>query len=247
MTSASADDAEKLGPGRIAAAIVLALFAVAFFVFTCVYLTTPDYRLPAHLGFRQSSGHHSLRGVACFLIGIAFAIGAWFALRYRSLALEEAQEAERTALAEAAAAPEATAVQVTAVQVTAAQATAGTKAEAGTGIKAGTGVKAGTEAKAGTGVKAGPEAEAGTGVKAGTGVEAGIGVKAGTEAEAGTGVKAGPEAEAGTGVEAGTSAKAGTEAKAGTAATVGDAVASPGSVPGQSDGPGQQPTAASQA
>jgi hypothetical protein len=94
-------DDEKPGTGRIVAAIILTLFAIAFVVVAYVYATTPDYKLPGYLGFAHSRGHHTLRMVGSFLVGIAFAIGAWFALRYQSLALEEAREAERAALAEA--------------------------------------------------------------------------------------------------------------------------------------------------
>jgi small-conductance mechanosensitive channel len=49
--------------------------------------------------FLAAQYHHSLRIVGSVLIGLAFAIGAWFALRYQSLAVEEAREAERIAAA----------------------------------------------------------------------------------------------------------------------------------------------------
>jgi hypothetical protein len=108
----STDDDEKLAPGRIVAAIIFAVFAVAFVVIAGVYMVTPDSSLPGFMGYAQSSAHHTVRGVMSFVIGLAFALAAWFALRYRSLALEEAREADRAAaLAEAgqAAAPAKTA------------------------------------------------------------------------------------------------------------------------------------------
>lgn len=79
------DDDVELGPWRIVAAIIFALLAIAFIV----------------VGVAISGDHHSLRMVGSFLISVAFALGSWFALRYRSLALEEAREAEQAALAEA--------------------------------------------------------------------------------------------------------------------------------------------------
>ena len=113
MTSVSTDDDEKLAPGRIVAAVIFALLALAFFGIAFIYLIAPGI-----LGSGSSSGHHSLRGVASFVIGLAFVGGSWFALRYRSLALEEAREADR-----AAALAEATAEQATVRQATAGQAT----------------------------------------------------------------------------------------------------------------------------
>lgn len=108
MTSVSTDDDEKLAPGRIVAAIILAVLAIAFLVAACIYVTTPSNQLPGFLGQDQSSAHHTARAAGSLVIGLAFAIGAWFALRYQSLALEEAREAERAALAEAEAATAAT-------------------------------------------------------------------------------------------------------------------------------------------
>ena len=122
MTSVSTDD-EKLAPGRIVAAVIFALLALAFFVIACVYVITPSYKLPAYLGTAQSSGHHSLRGVASFLIGLAFAGGSWFALRYRSLALEEAREADRTAALAEGEGEQAAVEQAGSGQATAGQAT----------------------------------------------------------------------------------------------------------------------------
>jgi hypothetical protein len=83
-----ATDAAKLGPGRIIATIVLALVALACFGETGKYLL--------------SQHHHTVRIVGSFVLGLVLAIGAWFALRYQSLAAEEAREAERIAAARAA-------------------------------------------------------------------------------------------------------------------------------------------------
>jgi hypothetical protein len=86
-SSVPANDDEKLGTGRIVATIVLALLALACFGGTGKYLISPD--------------HHSVRIVGSFILGLVFAIGAWFALRYQSLAAEEAREAERIATVQA--------------------------------------------------------------------------------------------------------------------------------------------------
>jgi hypothetical protein len=85
--SASDDDDEKLGPGRIAASVIFSVLSVVLFAAAGI------------LAFGYSG--HSVRVLGCLILAVAFAIGAWFALRYRSLALEEAREAERAALAEA--------------------------------------------------------------------------------------------------------------------------------------------------
>ena len=49
------------------------------------------------MGFAHTRAIHRLYAVGTFLIGLVFVVAAWFALRYRSLALEEAREAERAA------------------------------------------------------------------------------------------------------------------------------------------------------
>jgi hypothetical protein len=104
-SSARTDDEEKLAPGRIVAAIAFAVLAIVFFVAAYIYFTTPAHSLPGFMGFARTRAIHRLYAVGTFLIGLIFTVAAWFALRYRSLALEEAREAERAAEAAAAAAP----------------------------------------------------------------------------------------------------------------------------------------------
>lgn len=98
------DDDEKIGPGRIVAAIIFAVFAIAFLVVAGIYFTTPARDLPGFMGYANTQAIHRLYAVGTTLIGLAFAVCAWFALRYRSLALEEAREADRAAQAAARAA-----------------------------------------------------------------------------------------------------------------------------------------------
>jgi hypothetical protein len=86
---------ERLAPGRIVAAIVFALFALAFFAAGIVLAVTPASQLPGFLGSANSSQHHTLRGVGSVIVGLVFTAAAWFALRYQSLALEEARAADK--------------------------------------------------------------------------------------------------------------------------------------------------------
>lgn len=86
--------AEKLAPGRVVAAIVFALFALAFFAAGVVLAITPASQLPAFLGHANSGTHHTLRGIGSLTVGLVFTAAAWFALRYQSLALEQARAAD---------------------------------------------------------------------------------------------------------------------------------------------------------
>jgi hypothetical protein len=102
-SSAPTDDDEKLAPGRIVATIVFAALAIVFFVAAYIYFTTPAHSLPGFMGFARTRAIHRLYAVGTFMAGLVFTVAAWFALRYRSLALEEAREAALAA--EAAARP----------------------------------------------------------------------------------------------------------------------------------------------
>lgn len=85
---------EKLGRGRVVAAIVFGLFALAFFAAGIVLAVTPASQLPSFLGHANSHTHHTLRGIGSLIVGLAFTAAAWFALRYQSLALEQARAAD---------------------------------------------------------------------------------------------------------------------------------------------------------
>lgn len=85
---------EKLAAGRVVAAIVFALFALAFFAAGAVLATTPANQLPGFLGYAHSHTHHTLRGIGSLIVGLVFTAAAWFALRYQSLALEQARAAD---------------------------------------------------------------------------------------------------------------------------------------------------------
>jgi uncharacterized membrane protein len=81
----------RLTAGRIAAAVILAVVAIAFLVVGVIFCVVPSGSLPAWLGHstivvggRQvpSPGYHPLRAVGSLIVGVVFAIGAWFSLWY---------------------------------------------------------------------------------------------------------------------------------------------------------------------
>jgi hypothetical protein len=78
--------------GRIAAAVILAIVAIAFLVVGIIYSVEPAGSLPTWLGHETawinnknvpSPSYHPLRAVGSLIAGVVFAIGAWFTLRYR--------------------------------------------------------------------------------------------------------------------------------------------------------------------
>jgi amino acid permease len=70
--------------GRTASAVVLGVIALVFIVAGIIYLAEPASSLPSFMGhISGSSGHHPLRAAGCLIVGVVFAIGAWFALKYR--------------------------------------------------------------------------------------------------------------------------------------------------------------------
>ena len=70
--------------GRTISAVVLGVIALVFIVAGILYLAEPAGSLPSFMGhISGSSGHHPLRAAGCLIAGVVFAVGAWFALRYR--------------------------------------------------------------------------------------------------------------------------------------------------------------------
>ena len=101
---ATTSDVEaKLPAGRIAGAIIFMLLAILFFVAGVTMAVVPDNHLPGILGHSASDHRHALRGVGSILVGLVFTVAAWFALRYRSVALEQARAADRAAAEQASA------------------------------------------------------------------------------------------------------------------------------------------------
>ena len=78
--------------GRIASGVILAVIAIAFLVVGIIFCVEPSGSLPTWLGHSTvwvgnkelpSPGYHPLRAVGSLIVGVVFAIGAWFTLRYK--------------------------------------------------------------------------------------------------------------------------------------------------------------------
>ena len=89
----SASTGSRLTTGRIAAAVILAVVAIAFLVVGIIFCVEPSGSLPSWLGHSTisvgnkelpSPGYHPLRAVGSLMAGVVFAIGAWFSLWYKA-------------------------------------------------------------------------------------------------------------------------------------------------------------------
>ena len=87
----SSSTGSRLTTGRIASAVIPAIVAVAFLVVGIIFCVEPSGSLPAWLGHSTvtvggktlpSPGYHPLRAVGSLIVGVVFAIGAWFSLWY---------------------------------------------------------------------------------------------------------------------------------------------------------------------
>ncbi len=90
--------------GRTISAVVLAVIAIIFIVGGIVYLAVPAGSLPGFIGHATavvhgktvpSTGHHPLRVAGCFIVGVVFAVAAWFALKYKGKAITPAGSATK--------------------------------------------------------------------------------------------------------------------------------------------------------
>lgn len=82
--------------GRTASAVVLAVIAVIFIVAGIIYLAVPAGSLPGFMGHvAHSSGHHPLRAAGSLIVGVVFAVGAWFALKYKGKAVTPSSAAPK--------------------------------------------------------------------------------------------------------------------------------------------------------
>jgi hypothetical protein len=84
--------------------VVLGVIALAFIVVGIIYLAEPAGSLPGFLGHATvtlhghkvpSTGHHPLRAAGCLIVGVVFAAGAWFALKYRGKSVTPAGSASK--------------------------------------------------------------------------------------------------------------------------------------------------------
>ena len=86
--------------GRTVSAVILGVVALVFIVAGIMYLAEPASSLPSILGhIKGSSGHRPLRAAGCLIVGVVFAVGAWFALRYRGKTVTPAGSASKEAAA----------------------------------------------------------------------------------------------------------------------------------------------------
>ena len=82
--SSTSGSAER-SSGRTILAVILGIIALIFIVVAIIYVAEPAKSLPSFVPghIDGSSGHHPLRAGGSFVIGIVFAVGAWFALAYK--------------------------------------------------------------------------------------------------------------------------------------------------------------------
>ena len=77
--------------GRMATAVIAGVIALVFIVVGIIYIAEPASSLPSFMGHvAGSSGHHPLRAAGCLIVGVVFAVGAWFALKYKGKAVTPA-------------------------------------------------------------------------------------------------------------------------------------------------------------
>ena len=71
--------------GRTILAVILGIIALLFIVVAVIYLAEPAKSLPSFIPghISGSSGHHPLKATGSLVVGIVFAVGAWFALAYK--------------------------------------------------------------------------------------------------------------------------------------------------------------------
>jgi uncharacterized membrane protein len=90
--------------GRTASAVVLGVIALLFIVVGIIYLAEPAGSLPGFLGHATtivhgkkvpSTGHHPLRAAGSLIVGVVFAVGAWFALKYKGKTVTPAGSASK--------------------------------------------------------------------------------------------------------------------------------------------------------
>jgi amino acid permease len=82
--------------GRMVAAVILGVIALVFIVAGIVYIAVPAGSLPGFMGHvANSSGHHPLRAAGSLIVGVVFAIAAWFALKYKGKAATPADASSK--------------------------------------------------------------------------------------------------------------------------------------------------------
>jgi hypothetical protein len=65
--------------------VILGIIALLFIVIAIIYIAEPAKSLPSFIPghIDGSTGHHPLKATGSLVVGIVFAVGAWFALAYK--------------------------------------------------------------------------------------------------------------------------------------------------------------------
>jgi hypothetical protein len=78
--------------------VILGIIALLFIVVAIIYIAVPARSLPSVIPghIAGSTGHHPLRIAGSFVIGVVFAVGAWFALAYKPKPQGAAQDSRES-------------------------------------------------------------------------------------------------------------------------------------------------------
>jgi preprotein translocase subunit SecY len=81
----STSGSRERSSGRTALAVLFGIIAVIGIVVAIIYLAEPAKSLPSFVPghIAGSSGHHPLKATGSFVVGVIFAVGAWFTLVYK--------------------------------------------------------------------------------------------------------------------------------------------------------------------
>ena len=81
----STTESGQRSTGRTVLAVLFGIIALLFIVTAIIYLAEPAKSLPSFIPghIDGSTGHHPIRAAGCFVVGIVFAVGAWFMLAYK--------------------------------------------------------------------------------------------------------------------------------------------------------------------
>jgi amino acid permease len=84
--------------GKRIGALILAIVGVLLVILALIYMVSAAGSLPSFIPghIAGSTGHHPLRVVGCLILGVVFAVGAWFAMRHKGPVEEADNTAEKT-------------------------------------------------------------------------------------------------------------------------------------------------------
>ncbi len=82
---ASTSGSSQGSSGKTILAVILGIVAVIFIIVAVIYLAEPAKSLPSFIPghIAGSTGHHPIRAIGSLVVGIIFAVGAWFTLAYK--------------------------------------------------------------------------------------------------------------------------------------------------------------------